>query len=59
VSVPDVKSFLHVIINIVLIPLPGIKDYWSSERKTKIKFLGDIMSRDCSLQIIWMMQVGK
>jgi hypothetical protein len=24
-----------------LIPLPDIKDYWSSDRKTQIKFFGD------------------
>jgi hypothetical protein len=33
VSVPEVKAFLLVIINIGLIPLPDIKDYWSSDRK--------------------------
>jgi hypothetical protein len=37
---------LGLIINRGLIPLLDIKDYWSSERKTQIKFSGDVMSRD-------------
>jgi hypothetical protein len=59
VSVPEVKSFLDLIINMGLIPLPNIKDYWSSERKTEIIFFCDVMSRDRFLQTIWMMQVGE
>jgi hypothetical protein len=35
VSVPEVKAFLGLIINKGPIPLPDIKDYWSSERKTQ------------------------
>jgi hypothetical protein len=57
VSVPEVKAFSGLIINMGLIPLPDRKDYWSSERKTQIKFFGDIMFRDCFLQIFWMMHV--
>jgi hypothetical protein len=59
VSVPEMKAFLGLIINMGLIPLPGIKDYWSSERKTQMKFFGDIMSRDHFLQIFWMLNMGK
>jgi hypothetical protein len=49
-SVPEVKAFSGLIINIGLIPLPNIKDYWSSERKTQITFFGDIMFSDRFLQ---------
>jgi hypothetical protein len=59
VSVPEMKLFLGLIINTGLTPLPDIKDYWYSERKTQIKFFGDIMPRDRFLQIILMMHVGK
>jgi hypothetical protein len=38
--------------------LPDIKDYWSSELITHIKFFGDVMSRDRFQQIFWMMHVG-
>jgi hypothetical protein len=59
VSVPKVMMVLVQIINMGLIPLPNIKDYWFSDRKMQIKFFGDVMSRDCILQIFWMMHVGK
>jgi hypothetical protein len=39
VSVPEVKLFLGLIINMGLIPLSDIKDYWSTEGKAQIKFL--------------------
>jgi hypothetical protein len=38
VSLPEVKAFLGLIINMGLIPLPDINDYRSSERKTQIIF---------------------
>jgi hypothetical protein len=59
VSVPEVKSFSGLILNMGLIPLPNIKDHWSSDRKTQIIFFGDIISRDRFLQIFWIMHVGK
>jgi hypothetical protein len=58
VSVPEMKAFLGLIINMVLMPLPDIKDYWSSEWITQIQFFGDVMSRIHFLQIFWMMHVG-
>jgi hypothetical protein len=44
VSVPEMKAFLGLVINMGLMPLPDIKDYWSSEWITQIKFFGDVMS---------------
>jgi hypothetical protein len=38
VSVPEIKAFLGLIIKMGLIPLPNIKDYWSSEWTTQVKF---------------------
>jgi hypothetical protein len=40
-SVPKMKAFLVLIINIGLMPLLDIKDYWSSEWITQIQFFGD------------------
>jgi hypothetical protein len=52
VSIPEVKAFLGLIINMGLIALLDTKGYWSSENKTQIKFFGDIMSRDRFLQML-------
>jgi hypothetical protein len=59
VSVPEVKAFLGLNINMGLIPLPDIKDSWSHNMKTQKKFFGDVMSTDHFLQIFWMMHVWK
>jgi hypothetical protein len=48
VSVPEMKVFLGLIINMGLTSIP---DYWSSEWITQIKFFGDVMSRDRFQQI--------
>jgi hypothetical protein len=58
VSVPELKAFLGVIINMGLMPLPDIKDYWSHEWITQIKIVGDVMARVHFLQIFWVMHVG-
>jgi hypothetical protein len=50
---------LGLIMNMGLITLPDIKDYWSSERKIQIQFFGDMMFGDRLLQIFWMMHLGK
>jgi hypothetical protein len=52
------KVFLGIIINMGLLPLPDIKDYWSSEWTTQIKYFGDVMLRDRFLQIFWILHVG-
>jgi hypothetical protein len=38
VSVSEIKELLGLIINMGLMPLPDIKDYWSSEWITQIQF---------------------
>jgi hypothetical protein len=58
VPVPEMKAFLGLIINMGLILLPDIKDYWSTEWITQIQFFGDVMSRVHFFQIFWMMHVG-
>jgi hypothetical protein len=57
VSVPEMKAFLGLIINMGLMPIPDIKDYWFSEWITQIKVFGDVISRVRFLQIFWMMHV--
>jgi hypothetical protein len=58
VSVPEMKAFIGLIINMGLMSLPDIKDYCSSESITQITLFGDVMSRDRFQQIFWMMHVG-
>jgi hypothetical protein len=57
VLVPEMV-FLGLIINMGLMPLLDIKDYWSSEWITQIPFFDDVMSTVHFSQIFWMMHVG-
>lgn len=38
-----------------LVSIPEMKDYWSSNWLTQVKFFGDIISRNRFLQIFWML----
>jgi hypothetical protein len=58
VLVPEMKVFLGLIINMGLMPLPDIKDYWSSEWITQIKCFCDVLSRVRFFQILWIMHMG-
>ena len=58
VSPHEIRVFLGLIINMGLVSIPEIKDYWSSNWLTQIKFFGDIISRNRFLQIFWMLHVG-
>jgi hypothetical protein len=61
VSVPEMKESLGLIINMInmgLMPLPNIQDYWSSEWTTQVHFFGDVISRVCFLHIYWMIHPG-
>jgi hypothetical protein len=42
-SVPEMKAFLGLIINMGLMPILDIKYHWSSEWITQITFFGDVM----------------
>jgi hypothetical protein len=58
VTTIEIKAFLGIVINMGMIPLPDMKDYWSNEWTTEIKFFCDVMPRDRFLQIFWMLHVG-
>jgi hypothetical protein len=47
-----------VIINMVIIGLPNMKDYWSHEWSYHVPFFNYIFSRDRFLQIFWMLQLS-
>ena len=45
------KAFLGIILNMGLVSLPELKDYWSTDMTTQINFFRDVMPRDRLLQI--------
>ena len=58
VTVEEMKAFVGVIINMGMLKLTDIKEYWSTHTTTNLPFFRRVFSRDRFLQIYWMLHVG-
>jgi hypothetical protein len=59
VTVTEFWCFLAtVIINMGIIELPNMKDYWSQEWSYHVPFFSYVFSRDRFMQIFWMLQLS-
>ena len=58
VTIPEMKAFVGLILNMGLIQLPRLKDYWSMHETLNLQFFRRVFSRDRFLQIFWMLHVG-
>ena len=54
----EMKAFVGVIINMGMLKLTDIKEYWSTHTTTNLLFFRRVFSRDRFLQIYWMLHVG-
>lgn len=52
------RAFLALILNMGIIQLPEIEDYWKTSWTSEIPFYGRVMSRDRFEQIFWMLHVS-
>ena len=59
ISLVEMKAFIGIIIQMGLVKLSDIKDYWSTHYTLNFPFLRSIFSRDRFLQIYWMLHVGE
>lgn len=55
---PELRGFLALIINMGIIQVPEIEDYWKTGRVSEIPFFRTIMPRDRFEQIFWMLHVS-
>ena len=58
VSVDEMKGFITVILNMGIVQLANVKDYWSTDDTTNFPFFRSVFSRDRFLQIFGMFHVG-
>ena len=58
VSVDEMKGFIAVILNMGIVQLANLKDYWSTDDTTNFPFFRSVFSRDRFLQIFGMFHVG-
>lgn len=59
ISLNEMKHFIAIIINMGIIQLKDIKDYWGKHFTLNIPFFCQVMSRDRFLQIFNMLHVGE
>lgn len=59
VSNEEMKGFIAIILNMGIIQLSDIKDYWSTSATTNLPFFRSIFSRDRFLQVFGALHVGK
>ena len=58
VTVEEMKGFFAIILNMGIIQLNNLKDYWSTDDTTNFPFFRSVFSRDRFFQIFGMLYVG-
>ena len=58
VTVEEMKGFIAVILNMGIVQLTNLKDYWSTDDTTNFPFFRSVFSRDRFFQIFGMLHVG-
>ena len=59
ITLVEMKAFIGIIIQMGLVKLSDIKDYWSTHFTLNFPFFRSVFSRDRFLQIFWMLHVGE
>ena len=59
VTIEEMKGFIAVLLNMGIIQLPNMKDYWSTSDTTNIPFFRSVFSRNRFFQIYGTLHVGK
>ena len=58
-TVAEIKAFVGVILNMGLVQLSQLKDYWLTHETLNLQFFRRVFSRDRFLQLFWMLHVGE
>ena len=53
------KAFVGLILNMGIIQLQNLQDYWSANPTSSIPFFRSVFSRDRFFQIFWMLNAGE
>ncbi|OTF76387.1 hypothetical protein BLA29_002549 [Euroglyphus maynei] len=55
----EFSAFIAVILNMGLIQLPNIQEYWATAENSKIPFFSETFTRSRFMQIFWMLHLSK
>ncbi|XP_020297799.1 piggyBac transposable element-derived protein 4-like, partial [Pseudomyrmex gracilis] len=59
VTLKEMRAFLGIILLMGTMPLPSLKDYWSTDRKCRIPYFAEVFRRDRFLQVFWMLHTNE
>ena len=59
VTIDEMKAFVGVILNMGIIQLPDLKDYWSKNTVTSLPFFSSVFPRNRFFQIYCALHVGE
>ena len=59
ITLPEIKAFIGIIINMGMVQLTDIKDYRSTHLTLNLPFFRTVFPRDRFLGIYWMLHVGE
>ena len=54
VTITELEGFLAVVINMGIISVPVVEDYWKMSWIAEVSFFSRLMARDCFTLIFWM-----
>ena len=54
VTITELEGFLAVVINMGIISVPVVEDYWKMSWIAEVSFFSRVMARDCFMLIFWM-----
>nr|XP_034194934.1 piggyBac transposable element-derived protein 4-like [Osmia lignaria] len=55
----EMRAFLGIILLMGTMPLPSLKDYWTTDKKCRIPYFAEIFRRDRFLQVFWMLHTNE
>nr|XP_034194964.1 piggyBac transposable element-derived protein 4-like [Osmia lignaria] len=59
VTPKEMRAFLGIILLMGTMPLPSLKDYWTTDKKCRIPYFAEIFRRDRFLQVFWMLHTNE
>jgi len=58
ITITELQGFLAIVINMGIISVPAIEDYWKTSWIAEVPFFSRVMPRDRFMLILWMLHVS-
>ena len=58
VTITELEGFLAIVINMGIVSVPAVEDYWKTSWISEVPFFSRVMARDRFMLIFWMLHVS-